>query len=272
MKIYAISVIKNEADVIAYNLEKASEWSEKIFVYDNGSTDETWDIVNDYAKNNAKIIPWKQDGKPFSEGLRGEVYNQFKRIAKKGDWWCCRLDADEFYIDNPLDFLTQVPKRYHYVCKNSIDYWLTFEDLEEGEFEFFFQDNIHRIKYYNPTTWSEPRFFRHRDRLKWNNKNGYPTNMGIVYPKKIMTKHYQYRSPSQIQKRLDTRRAARHQGFIGWNHAKEKLYTEKLRYRADLILDKGNGEYPNEGCRKNIKHSPYKLIAKYILHGLKILP
>jgi hypothetical protein len=28
-----------------------------------------------------------------------------------GDWWCI-LDADEFYIDDPREFLEAVPKRF----------------------------------------------------------------------------------------------------------------------------------------------------------------
>ena len=57
MKIYAISLIKNEADIIEKNLIEASKWCDKIFVYDNGSTDGTWEIVKSLSSN--KIIPFK---------------------------------------------------------------------------------------------------------------------------------------------------------------------------------------------------------------------
>ena len=45
MKIFAISIVKNEADVIEQNLKEAELWADKIFILDNGSTDGTWEII-----------------------------------------------------------------------------------------------------------------------------------------------------------------------------------------------------------------------------------
>src|SRR5687768_11826297 len=108
MRIFGICLVKNEADIIAFSLQKASEWAHKIFVYDNGSTDGTWEAVQELAKTNDKIIPWKSEAKPFRDGLRGEVFNEFRHLAQKGDWWCCRLDSDEFYLDDPREVLSKV--------------------------------------------------------------------------------------------------------------------------------------------------------------------
>ena len=112
MKIYAICLVKNEEDIIEYCLRAASKWADKIIVYDNGSTDNTWMKVQEAAKVESKIVAWKSEDKAFHDGLRAEVYNAFKHNLAKGDWWA-KLDADEFFMSDPRNFLNSVPKKYH---------------------------------------------------------------------------------------------------------------------------------------------------------------
>lgn len=45
MKIHSICLVKNESDIIAQTLKAAVNWSDFIYVYDNGSTDGTWEKV-----------------------------------------------------------------------------------------------------------------------------------------------------------------------------------------------------------------------------------
>jgi glycosyltransferase involved in cell wall biosynthesis len=44
-KIHCIALCKNEADVIGVCLQEAVKWADYIYVYDNGSSDGTWEIV-----------------------------------------------------------------------------------------------------------------------------------------------------------------------------------------------------------------------------------
>jgi len=272
MNIYSISVVKNEGDVIELSLKEALKWSTKIFVLDNGSDDNTWEIVQKLSQQEPRIIAWKQWAVPFYEGLRAEVFNEFKSIAKEGDWWCFRLDADEFYVDDPRDFLKTISNKHHYVCKDSIEYYLTPEDIEEIDFEEDFSMRIKHIRYYDKKTYREARFFKHRKRLTWNPQDPFPKHMGIVSDKLILSQHFQYRSPAQIQKRLDVRNEARKNGFEGWDHASQKHYTEKLRKRSELVYDTQDGHFKTTGYMNEIKHTFPKLIIKHLLHGLKILP
>ena len=96
MKIYSLLLVKNEEDIIVSNLRAAAQWSDKLIVMDNGSTDNTWQIVQDLAKEYPQIIPFAQDSQPFRIGLRALMFNAFKHEMTKDDWWCIRLDADEF--------------------------------------------------------------------------------------------------------------------------------------------------------------------------------
>ena len=122
-------LVKNEVDIVGHTLKEAQKWCDKIFILDNGSTDGTWELVN--SMKNDVVIPWKQYFGDYHNGLRADVFNEFKHLSEPGDWWCYKLDADEFYIDNPRDFLSKIPKKYHWVGKKSLDYFVMKEDIEE---------------------------------------------------------------------------------------------------------------------------------------------
>lgn len=214
MKIFAICLVKNEADVISLSLKRHCEWAEKIFVYDNGSTDNTWEIVNKLATQNNKIVPFKKEAKPFSDGLRSEVFEAYRHLASDGDWWCVRCDADEFYIDNPLDVLPKVPFYYQAVSSLHFEYELEECEIETIDFDANIESVLQEIKYYNKKSTSEVRFIRHREKLNWPTDYGFPRRFGVISPMKIRLKHYQYRSPNQIQLRIETRKQPEPKGIL----------------------------------------------------------
>lgn len=278
MNIFALSVIKNEADIIEYTLKKASWWATKIFVLDNGSTDGTWEIVNNLSKKSSKIVVWKQSYMPFYEGMRSEIFNNFLKEARPNDWWCFRLDADEIYAENPRNFLTQVPASYDYVCKKSIDYVLTEEDIKQRNFDAYpFEDNNKHIKYFQPNAWVETRFFRHKPNLNWEENEETPKLSGLIYPTTILVKHYQYRSPTQMQKRLDVRNTSKNDGSIPkdgkqrWQHIQESSWQELLRERKEMVYDTGIDAYRQIKEINPVRYPWYKFIGKSMLLMLGLL-
>ena len=236
MKIYSLMLIKNEEDIIASTLQAAAEWSDKLIVLDNGSTDRTWEIVNEMAASDPRIIPFAQDGRPFRIGLRALMFDAFKHEMSSDDWWCIRMDADEFYEESPREFLQNIPKRYKQVSKASIDFMITEEDVQEFIFTGNFEIDKDNIKYYNPKTWAEVRFLRHSARLTWDIDQFKPSPCGLTYPKQINVLHYQFRSPQQMQKRFEIRQKAREEGCGSFNHEKGSSWKEYLRKRELLTL------------------------------------
>ena len=269
-RIYSICVVKNEGDIIGACLEAAKEWSDRIFVYDGESDDNTWEVVNQLADD--KIVPWKQNGKTFQESLRAEVFDAFRGEARPGDWWC-HLDADEFYVQNPRRLLTGVPWPYHVVWGVAIEYYLTDEDMRAGRTEP--TDNVGQrlesLKYYQVTN-SEPRFFRHRERLTWPLDASWPRHIGPVYPERILYKHYKYRSALQIQTRLDTRRKSVAEGFPGWEHARSDHWQEKIMPAANCLKYDGRGYSVDENRIPDHLGSLPKRLAKLALHGVGVYP
>lgn len=174
-------------------------------MFDNGSVDGTWETIQDIARNNAEIVVVGRDSRPFSDELRGEIFESYKRVASPGDWWC-RLDSDEIYIDDPGRFLSGVPSKYGFVFSASFDFYFTDVDLrsyEENPSQWLAQPVRERLKYYQ-NHWSEPRFVRHRNDLRWAGLI-WPANRGRTFPSRIRLKHFPYRSPAQITRRLEIR-------------------------------------------------------------------
>lgn len=267
MKIHSICLVKNEEDIIEYCLQEASRWSDFIYVYDNGSTDATWKKVIAIASD--KIIPWKQDGKPFREALRGEVFNQFQHKASPGDWWC-RLDADEFYVRSPKEFLAAVPSHHHVVWGIAIEYYLTHTDIEHIDFNRPIQDIISDIRYYKVEN-SETRFFKHRKGLDWGENDSWPKHVGIVTPKRIAYRHYKYRTPQQIQLRLDTRRQAIARGFPGWEHAQADDWREKLTEAERLHYDAKDNSLQIDSTKLPQHLEPIKRrLLKRMMHAMGV--
>lgn len=215
-KIYSLLVVKNEADVIAASLRDACRWSDKIIVLDNGSSDGTWEIVKQLSEDLPQIVAFGQYAGPFRIGLRAQLFKAYRKEMKWGDWWCVRLDADEFYPNDVRGLLSRISWRYRAVKKSSTDYLLGKEDLEKltGNFE---QDRAifhHHLKAHR----TERRFMRHSPLLFWKSTWRYPHPWGLVAPETIEVAHYQYRSEEQMQTRWATRQQAKQDGCGSFKH------------------------------------------------------
>jgi len=238
MQIHGMCLVKNESDIISQCLRAATAWCDLIYVFDNGSEDGTWELVRQLAEKYPQIVLYKQDGKPFTDGLRAEIFNHFRDRSSEGDWWC-RLDADEFYVDDPRTFLAKVPNEYKVVWSASLNYYFTDKDSElYRQQPSLYADDVpveEKCRYYL-NHWSEPRFFRDTKGLVWRD-GGWPQAVlkWPVYGARILVKHFEYRSPEQIEKRLQTRRPAitggefLHEAIPRWAETLGSIRTDPTR-------------------------------------------
>lgn len=264
MKIFAISVVKNEADVLAQSLKDASRWADKIFILDNGSTDGTWELAQSLASD--KIVPWKRDTTPFYDGIRTQVYQEFKHLASEGDWWCFRLDADEFYVDDPRVFLAALPKNQHFVVTDTIQFRLTKEDFADGKAPAGIED----IRYHDKQTWSEARFFRHRPQMEWTPAMERPKRMGVTHPRRIKLRHYQFRSLDQIRQRVAVRAEAKRNGCPGFDYSIDENVDSYLHNRSELNYYSGNDKLMIDGPQNRLFQRWYDVLIKTVFHAVGI--
>ena len=283
MPIRALMLVKNERDIIDATIRAAGPWCDHIYVFDNGSTDGTWERIRELARTQRSIVPFKQEASPFSQALRGEIFREFRGSAAHDDWWCI-LDADEIYIDDPRAFLGRVPSGYGEVCSASYQYYFTDVDAaryEGSSEEFLAADVENRLRYYL-NNWSESRFIRHHAGLVWpEDREGRPVGKRPVglrrrYPDRIRLKHYQYRSPEQIQRRMETRstvtQSYRHEQQEQWlqhlfgDQAPALVVGGAPSWRDRVVpasllhLDRGDGAYvANEPALPPIPRDPLRL-------------
>ena len=106
INIYGLCTIRNEEDIIGEALRYGSTFCKKIFVHDTGSTDRTWDVVQEMSKNGV-VVPFRKEDLVFDNSLRRHAFNEYASEVKPGDWWCV-LDADEFFVEDPR-ILIEIP-------------------------------------------------------------------------------------------------------------------------------------------------------------------
>ena len=207
-KLYGISLVKNEDDIIAQALTYALRYCTRIFVIDNGSTDETWHIIQSLSKQYPQIVPLLQTHAQFTNGLRGLAYNKYHAELSNHDWWLI-LDADEFLAEDPQPVIQHAMRDKADIIQSwQVQFYFTdldYHDWLNG------QDNRNlpifvRRRYYN-INWQETRLFRNDPALSWDIKinKHFPDGLRKVCRRRILNRHYQFRDPEQIQKRLSLR-------------------------------------------------------------------
>jgi glycosyltransferase involved in cell wall biosynthesis len=208
MKLYAICLVKDEDDIIAQTLTYAARHCDRIFVLDNGSTDATWDIVKDVAKDQPRIVPFEQTFRPYHDGLRALVYNEVHQELSDDDWWMI-LDSDEFMAEDPKALIEMARcDRADIVRSWQIQFYFTEKDLEVWQAGRDSRDKpIFQRRHYYLINWQEPRLFRNQTKPSWDVtvNNGTPNGLKRVWHRRILNRHYQFRDPEQIEKRLRLR-------------------------------------------------------------------
>ena len=222
VRVFCICLVKDEGDIIEECLEAAATWAHRIFVYDNGSTDGTWEKVRALAAREPKVVPFLQDPKTFQDHMRQEVFAVHGAESRAGDWWAV-LDGDEFYHEDPRVFLSRIPPQYQAVWNLMVTFMLTDRDVARYEQNpALYADDVparEKMRWYR-TTHSEPRFFRYDRALRWPAGERWPMT-GALYPERIPTWHYPYRSPEQTQRRIDVRQAALAKGSPVFRHERD---------------------------------------------------
>jgi len=265
MKIFAICVVRNEEDIIQYTISKATSWADKVIVYDNGSTDQTWNRVNEMRSS--VVIPFKQEMKPYSDGLRAEIFNKYRDELTDNDWWVIQ-DADEEYEQNPRDFIENQKGYFHHINGKKIDFCFDLSKIDLLHFAENFYKDYHLFNHYTPEAWSEPRAIRHRTRLEWEEKKIWPSHMGLVCADTIKIKHYPLRSPNQIKRRWKTRLDSLNNGGQFFSHWDKDDWREFYLKKAETLkgIDETINPFENTRFANEYKQEPIKRLVKYIFH------
>ncbi len=210
-KFHCLLPVRDEADIIGQSLRHLLTWADAIYVFDTGSVDDTWEIVQDFAGKERRVIPLKKDAVLFSDpGIRGWMFHQARKNMREG-YWFLRVDADEFHHIPPPEFVkTRLCRHETIVWHQYYDFRLTASEVKAWEAgKETVADRQHPIeerrRWFTPSDYSEPRLCRYRETMEWPASRSQPYNAGYVASERLPIRHYPHRDPEQLRRRCQLR-------------------------------------------------------------------
>jgi glycosyltransferase involved in cell wall biosynthesis len=201
MRTFGTLVVQNEGDIIEELLDslRALDVFDAIFFYDLGSDDDTFRKALRYGDllHQPRVV-----AEPYSETLRQRLMLEHRELYRPGDWLAL-IDADEFYEEDPRELIPIAEREgADSISTFQAEFQFTDRDLAAFDTEDPTQPIRARRRYY-AIDWTEPRFFRYfGDWQRWPRRAN-PCS------RRFLNRHYQYRTPEQIQRRIETRIMAR---------------------------------------------------------------
>lgn len=210
-RFHALLPVRDEADIIGQNLRHMLTWADAIYVFDTGSVDETWEIVQDFARKDSRVVPLRKEAVYYSEPvLRGWMFHNARKHMRNGDWFL-RVDADEFHHIPPPKFVENHMHSHETSAWHQYyDFRLTSSEAEAWEAR---KESLNdrgrpiedRRRRFIPSKYSEPRLFRYRETMQWPASRSLPYNAGYVARERLPIRHYPHRDPEQLRRRVRLR-------------------------------------------------------------------
>lgn len=228
---HALMLLRDEGDIIAQTLEHLLTWCDSLFIYDTGSIDNSWEVVNERARRDRRIVPVARESVLYTDGIRGWLLDRFRSRFHPGDW-IARVDADEFYHIPPPQFIEERVSRAEGRIRARLhDFVITRRELKAwqdgGETLADRSRPIEeRRRFFRFDDYPEQRLFRYRRTMRWSTDRHNPFNAGLLACERIPIRHYRARDPVQLQTRCALRAATfqkpganDHWSFADWRHS-----------------------------------------------------
>ncbi len=203
MKLNAILTVKNEADIVEESLLFAMKFCHRIYVYDNASTDGTWEIVQSMADRFKEIVIFGQTDQAYKTQLTNRVYNHYCDQYSDQDWWYI-LDAAELLCESPVPLLEEAAEQ----GKTNMSVWQAKFYFTDRDYQHFDDEDVTkpvslRRKYY-AINWKAERFFINKPGAVWSEEisGRLPPWANKRFNKAPVCRHYAERTPQQINTRM----------------------------------------------------------------------
>ena len=174
-RIFTICVVQNEADVIGDCIDRAVEFSERLWVCDLGSSDATWEVIQ-AKRSDAVHVAHRADLSDLGvKDVRIGMLDEVRSEIPDGSW-LYRLDADEFIVGDPSPLLTQATRQGADVVRGwHLNFRPTRADLrlldELGEDEWKRTPLFDRLRSYQ-VDFPHWRFLRMAPEVRWRVEDG----------------------------------------------------------------------------------------------------
>lgn len=285
MRFHVLLPVRDESDIISQSLAHMLTWADTISVFDSGSVDSTWEIVQDFAARDKRVLPLKKDAVFYSENrLRGWLFHHARQHMRTGDWFL-RVDADEFHEILPPDFVkTRLAPHETIVYHQYYDFRLRQSEVDDWEAGRETQADrsrpiSERRRWFTPSIYSEPRLCRYRESMQWPPTVSFPYNAGFVARERLPIRHYPHRDPAQLERRCRLRAImmADKENRAHWTQPDLHHWAENEWRKfitpddlPELQLWKANEALPDLGYTNHLR-PPHIRLAQRFVHSL-LLP
>jgi hypothetical protein len=232
--LYGLGLVKDEGDVLEESILHALSYCDRLFYMDNGSTDDSWSIIQALADDYpGRVIAFEQSDEPYLEGMRNRIVNEVAGELGSHGWWV-KLDADEFLDADPRPAISAAMLADY----DSIRCWqvqFAYTDVDLAAWQAGEDDPsrpIQQRRRYYESAWREVRLWRNRPTEQWHDvTRSHPEFIGRPSREILFNRHYQYRDPQQIEHRLELRHGDRH-----FPHEPSADWRSVVRPAAELTL------------------------------------
>lgn len=224
MNIYGFMIVKDEADILAQTIQSLLKFGgfRKIFIFDNNSTDDTYDVAQRFASETLSI---RKLDRPYSDDLKYDMVYSMADQFETGDWFSI-LDGDELFCENQREVVQEAAVSMHNCIEhNTAQFYFT-----ENEDNFRFDRNqpaIEQRQHYL-LNYGEPRIFQYSPerRLTADLVKG-RSPLLLISKRKMMVHHFQYRSALQVEKRISNR-IENNKTSNNWGHVQSVNWRDYL--------------------------------------------
>ena len=210
-RFHCLLPVRDEADIIGQCLSHLLKWADAVYIFDTGSVDNTWEIIQAIATRDKRVKLLGKDPVYFNDTLvRSWMFHQARQNMEHGDWFL-RMDADEFHHIPPPEFVKTRLRRHETIVYHQ---YYNFA-LRESEVEAWgagvesLADRTRPIEerrqWYEVSTYAEPRLCRYRETMQWPPTVSFPFNAGYVARERLPIRHYPHRDPMQLERRCRLR-------------------------------------------------------------------
>jgi glycosyltransferase involved in cell wall biosynthesis len=125
MFVAGITKVRNESEIIQDTLDHYAQWCDKIWVYDDASTDNTVEICKAHP-----VVAWVIEGKKLDPDRQRAEQRNRQRVLKAAQGadpdWVIYFDADERIEMPEFDW-----EKYDGVKMKLFDFYITEEDVDK---------------------------------------------------------------------------------------------------------------------------------------------
>jgi glycosyltransferase involved in cell wall biosynthesis len=244
-------IAKNEGDIIGQTLQALVEKHcyEKIFFFDNGSDDDTYEVAETFPSDTVIVGRCLE---PFSDSLKYQLVSECQEL-RPGDWVHI-LDADEIIVGNPRILVEEAEQMgADTIEAASAQFYLTRD--QRGQAFDRMIPAVEQVPNYL-INYGERRIFRFCDaRVLTESLVKLRDSQLTTSKSKLLLMHFQYRSESQVAKRIAIRRenniSSGNWGHVLSSNINSYFVPEQYLHRFDGTFKYGMPAHLDLFCVRN---------------------